>query len=92
MEHDDLRRAPDAEHFRRALKFARTLITLDRDFIDDKRFPPILSPGVVVCIAPDESGLIRELTRLDRETFRSPGAPPLPLAGRKISMTPDAGE
>jgi len=92
MEHDDLRRAPDAEHFRRALDFARTLITLDRDFLDDKRFPPAHSPGVVVCSAPDENGLIRELTQLDRETFRSPGAPALPLAGRKISLTPDICE
>src|SRR4030095_2479152 len=90
MEHDDLRRAPDIEHFRRALEFGRTLITLDRDFFADKRFPPELSPGVVVCSAPDESGLIRELTRLDRETFRSPGAPAMPLAGRKIALMPDA--
>ena len=92
MEHDDLRRARDIEHFRRALEFGRTLITLDRDFFDDKRFPPPQSPGVVVCIAPDEDGLIRELTRLDRETFRTAGAPALPLAGRKISITPDAAD
>jgi predicted nuclease of predicted toxin-antitoxin system len=89
MEHDELRRAPDAEHFRRALEFGRTLITLDRDFFDDRRFPPELSPGVVVCTAPDEAGLVRELTCLDRDTFRSPGAVPLPLAGRKIAMMPD---
>jgi len=92
MEHDDLRRAPDAEHFRRALEFARTLITLDRDFLDDKRFPPASSPGVVVCTAPDENGLIRELTQLDRDTFRAPGATALPLEGRKISLTPDIVE
>ena len=88
MEHDDLRRAADLEHYRRALKFGRTLITLDRDFLDDKRFPPEQSPGVVVCSAPDENGLVRELTRLDRDTFRSAAATPLPLAGRKISLTP----
>ena len=91
MEHDDLRRAPDAEHFRRASEFGRTLITLDRDFFDDRRFPPGHSPGVVVCSAPDETRLMLEMERLDRETFRSPGAPALPLAGRKISLTPDAG-
>jgi hypothetical protein len=90
LEHDDLRRAADLEHYRRAREFGRTLITLDRDFLDDERFPPDESPGVVVCIAPDEDGLVRELTRLDRETFRSPSALPLPLAGRKISLTPDA--
>lgn len=90
MEHDDLRRAPDTTHFQKALEFGRTLITLDRDFFDDKRFPLAQSPGVVVCSAPDEQGLVRELTRLDRDTFRSPGAAALPLAGRKIAMTPDA--
>ena len=74
MEHDDLRRAPDREHFRRALDFGRTLITLDRDFLDDSRFPPERSPGVVVCSAPDENGLLRELTQLDRDTFRADGA------------------
>jgi len=92
MEHDDLRRAPDIEHFRRALDYGRTLITLDRDFLDDDRFPLERSPGVVVCSAPDETGLIRELMQLDRDTFRAEGAAPLPLAGRKIAITPDAVE
>jgi hypothetical protein len=91
MEHDDLRRAPDAEHFRRAADLGRTLITLDRDFLDDRRFPPELGAGVVVCSAPDEAGLLRELTRLDRETFRSPGAAALPLTGRKVALVPDEG-
>jgi len=88
LEHDDLRRAPDAEHFRRALEFGRTLITLDRDFRDDRRFPPDLSPGVVICSAPDEAALIRLLRRLDRETLRAPDAATLPLRGRKIDITP----
>jgi len=91
MEHDDLRRAPDAEHFRRAADLGRTLITLDRDFLDDRRFPPELGAGVVVCSAPDEAGLLRELTRLDRDTFRSPGATALPLTGRKVALVPDEG-
>ena len=88
LEHDDLRRAPDAEHFRRAREFGRTLITLDHDFFDDRRFPPDLSPGVVVCSAPDEPCLIRLLRQLDRETLRAPAADPLPLRGRKIEIAP----
>ena len=36
----DLRRAPDASTISRALELGRTLITLDRDFCDDRRFPP----------------------------------------------------
>jgi hypothetical protein len=90
MEHDDLRRAPDAEHFRRAMDLGRTLITLDRDFFDDRRFPPELGPGVVVCSAPDEAGLVRVLRRLDRTTLRAADAGALPLRGRKIQIAPDA--
>jgi hypothetical protein len=89
MEHDDLRRAADTEHYRRAADLGRTLITLDHDFLDDRRFPPDLGSGVVVCSAPDEAGLLRELTRLDRNTFRIPGAAALPLAGRKVALVPD---
>ena len=66
LEHDDLRRAADAEHFRRALELGRTLITLDHDFFDDRRFPLESSPGVIVCSAPDETGLIRLLRHLDQ--------------------------
>ena len=89
IEHDDLRRARDTEHYRRALDFGRTLITLDRDFFDDERFPLPDSPGVVVLSAPDEPGLVRELRHLDRTVIRSAGALPQPLRGRKLSLTPD---
>ena len=40
IEDDDLRRAPDAKHYRLAGQLRRTLITLDRDYLDDRRFPP----------------------------------------------------
>ena len=86
LEHDDLRRAPDREHFSRAREQGRTLITLDRDFLDEKRFPTDLSGGVIVCSAPGEPELLLLLTRLDRELFRAGPAPsaPAPLAGRKL--------
>ena len=61
LEDDRLRRAPDAEHFRLALEFGRTLITLDYDFWDERRFPMASSPGVIVCSAPDEPALMRLL-------------------------------
>jgi hypothetical protein len=88
IEHDDLRRAPDVEHYRLALDLGRTLVTMDRDFFDDRRFPPAHSPGVVVCWAPNEAGLIRLLMRLDHETFRAAAAGPLPLRGRKLHVQP----
>jgi predicted nuclease of predicted toxin-antitoxin system len=49
MEHDDLRRAPDGLHFRLARQLHRTLVTLDRDYLDDRKFPPAESAGVLVC-------------------------------------------
>ena len=88
LEHDDLRRAPDVVHYRKALEFGRTLLTLDRDFLDDKRFPPADSPGVVILAAPDEAGLLRLLQRLDEQTMKAPGATALPFRGRKVSMVP----
>ncbi len=70
MEHDDLRRASDVEHFRVARQLHRTLVTLDRDYLDDRRFPPAEGPGVLVVSAPDEQLLARLLSRLDRALFR----------------------
>ena len=88
MEHDDLRRAPDTVHYRLACQMHRTLVTLDRDYVDDRRFPPAEGAGVIVVSAPDERLLARLLRRLDRFLMRAPdagGAPPaLPLAGRKL--------
>ncbi len=58
IEHDDLRRARDGEHYRLARQLRRTLITLDRDYLDDRKFPPRESGGVLVLPAPEERGLI----------------------------------
>ena len=84
LEHDDLRRARDIEHFRLARELGRTLITLDRDFADAGRFPPDQSPGVVVCIASDEAALVRGLRQIDREWLRAEGV--APLRGRVIEV------
>jgi hypothetical protein len=88
MEHDELRRASDEEHFRRANDYARTLITLDHDFFDERRFPPDRNPGVVVCSAPDERGLARLLRDLHRSLLGAPGAQPMPLKGRTVELVP----
>jgi len=100
MEHDDLRRAPDSEHFRLARQLRRTLITLDRDYLDDRRFPPAECGGVLVVSGPDEVLLAKLLVRFDRSFFqtaadngshgphaREPGG--LPLEGRKLHVHPD---
>ena len=89
LEHDDLRRARDMDHFRMARQFRRTLITLDRDYLDDRKFPPGESGGVLVLTAPAEGGLIALVKRLDQELFRGPDSSepaPLPLAGRKLHL------
>ncbi len=70
VEEDDLRRASDAEHFRLARQLRRTLITLDRDFLDDRRFPPEESGGVLVLAAPDEGRYRQLLKRIDAWLFR----------------------
>jgi hypothetical protein len=84
LEHDDLRRARDIEHFRLARQMGRTLVTLDRDYLDDRTFPPEEGAGVIVFSVPDERWLRKLLSRMDRELFKAADARPLPLERRKV--------
>ena len=95
LEQDELRRARDGEHYRLARQLHRTLLTLDHDYFNDRRFPPGDSGGVIVVSAPDERALARLLTRIDRIVFRELRPRPheagsrhtagaLPLRGRKL--------
>jgi hypothetical protein len=86
IEHDELRRAPDCDHFRLAREWRRTLITLDRDYLDDRKFPPQESGGVIVLTAPEERGYIQLLKRLDTELLRGEQ---VPLEGRKLHVHVD---
>src|SRR3954453_4085177 len=85
IEEEELRRAPDQKHYRLAQQLRRTLITMDRDYLDDRRFPPDEGSGVLVINAPDERLLAALLERIDRALFRSSvdssdsPAPALPL-------------
>ena len=103
LEHEELRRASDGEHFRLARQLRRTLITQDRDYLDDRKFPPNESGGVLVVWAPVEKGLMALLKRVDREVLRRDGLlddtvdrsaeASLPLEGRKLHVHIDwAGE
>jgi hypothetical protein len=96
LEHEELRRATDLHHFRTARQLRRTLITLDRDYLDARKFPPAESGGVVVLTAPDEKRLFVLLAQLDRDVLRRPaksaggltGAEPvMPLEGRTEHLT-----
>lgn len=89
LEEPQWRRASDRAHYDRALELGRTLITLDQDFFDDRRFPIELSPGVIVCSAPNEAGLLRILRYVDRAMLRASTDGTLPLRGRKIPLTID---
>jgi hypothetical protein len=92
IEHEDLRRARDGEHYRLARQLRRTLITLDRDYLDDRAFPPERSGGVLVLTAPAHDGFVMLLRRLDVEIFRAAtggDADWLPLAGRKLHVHVD---
>ena len=86
IEHDELRRARDGEHYRLARDWGRTLLTLDRDYLDDRNFPPGESGGVVVLTAPTDSGYEELLARLD-EVLRIDAG--LPLEGRKLHLHVD---
>ena len=92
IEHNELRRARDGEHFRLARELRRTLITLDRDYLDDRAFPPSASGGVLVLAAPSEGGLMQILKRVDRQLLRGEPAGEttrLPLVGRKLHVHVD---
>ncbi len=86
IEHDELRRARDGEHYRLAREWGRTLLTLDRDYLDDRKFPPGESGGVVVLTAPTDSGYEELLARLDDVLRIDAG---LPLEGRKLHLHVD---
>jgi hypothetical protein len=100
LEEDDLRRAPDLKHYRLAQQLRRTIVTLDRDYLDDRRFPPGEGAGVLVISAPDERQLLELLDRVDVTLFRGvtrhdeqadvdPAA--LPLVGRKLHVHTEWG-
>lgn len=96
MEEDDLRRASDIEHFRMAAQLRRTLLTLDRDYLDDARFPPAEGSGVLVLSAPHQEQFERLLAHVDRALFRAPAATRsgaessrMPLLGRKLHVHAD---
>ena len=93
IEHDDLRRAPDIEHFRLSRRLHRTLITMDRDYLDDRRFPPGEGSGVLILSAPDQRAYERLLDRVDREMFHPAAGAlvPLPLEGTKLQVFPEFG-
>ncbi len=95
LEEDELRRASDVKHFRVAQQLRRTLVTLDRDYLDDRRFPPLETAGVLVVSAPDQRAYLDLLNRLDERLFRRNEAPvggaALPLEGRKLHVHTDWG-
>jgi len=94
LEEPDLRRAPDVKHYQLAHQLRRTLVTLDRDYLDDRRFPPDCCGGVLVIQAPDERQLSGLLDRIDRSLFHPDAAEdPVaqPLIGRKLQVNTDWG-
>lgn len=91
-----LRRASDRRHYALARQLRRTIVTFDRDYLDDRRFPPDESGGVVVLWAPDERACHRLLRRIHEAFFRDApaagrdgesAAPP--LVGRKLHVRVD---
>ena len=64
------------------------------DYLDDRRFPPDASGGVLVVNAPDERELSALLDRVDRVLFHADEPDdlvPRPLLGRKLQVNTDWG-
>lgn len=93
LEEEGLRRARDVKHYGLARQLRRTLITMDRDYLDDRRFPPDEGGGVLVINAPDERQLSALLTRIDRALFQAleNGSAALPIERRKLQLNTDWG-
>ena len=94
LEENDLRRASDVKHYQLAQQLRRTLVTMDRDYLDDRRFPPDGSGGVLVVQAPDERQMSSLLDRVDRRLFHDENSDePVaqPLAGRKLQINNEWG-
>jgi len=91
LEDEALRRANDLRHYQLAHQLRRTLVTMDRDYLDDERFPPGDGAGVVVISGPDERALTALLGRVDRALFPAGagGTDAVPLAGRKLHVHTD---
>jgi len=94
IEEDELRRASDLKHYQLAQQLRRTLITMDRDYLDDRRFPPDQSGGVLVINAPNERELSLLMKRIDRALFHPAADDELiaqPLEGKKLHVQTDWG-
>jgi Domain of unknown function (DUF5615) len=94
LEEKDLRRASDIKHYQLARQLRRTLVTMDRDYLDDRRFPPDQGGGVLVVQAPDERQLSSLLDRVDRMLFHADDSDepvPQPLTGRKLQINNEWG-
>ncbi len=95
LEENELRRAPDLRHYQLARQLQRTLVTMDRDYLDDRRFPLDESGGLLVIHAPDERQLTLLINRVAQRIFsraedvEEPAA--LPLAGQKLHVHTDWG-
>jgi hypothetical protein len=64
---------------------------MDRDYLDDRRFPPGETSGVLVIQAPDELQLTKLVDRIDRSLFHPnpEGTAVLPVDGRKMHLHSD---
>ena len=65
---------------------------MDRDYLDDQRFPPNEGSGVLVIHAPSDDQLVALLNRIHRLLFQvgeTAVSRVLPLAGRKLHVHTD---
>ncbi|SRR6266567_1944098 len=64
---------PDENHAAEALRLGRVLITCDRDYLDERRFPLIHCPAIVVCdLGAGTAAEIRKTFDCLINVFRAP--------------------
>ena len=90
IEDPALGRAPDLPPVSLPQQRRRTLLRLDRDYLDERRFPPAEGSGVLVLSAPNDREFAALVSRIDRLLFGDgQERPALPLDGRTLHVHTD---
>jgi hypothetical protein len=83
----DRRGHPDENHAAESLRLGRILITCDRDYLDERRFPLIHCPAIIVC--GFGRGTAKDIAKTFRALFGPFTAPQFYDKWAKIDASPD---
>jgi hypothetical protein len=80
---------PDENHAAESLRLARILITCNRDYLDERRFPLIHCPAIVVCAFG--RGTAKDTAKTFGALFGPFTAPSSTTNGPRLMLHPTAG-